>query len=196
MESTNLIPQLEEDIPKIHEAGGTAYDDAQKKMNPKEIPWANTGAEYIMESTGVFTDKDKVVAHLKVINDIFGIVKGLMTTAHSITIRKVLPALNGKLTRMTFRVPTDDISVVDLTFDLIISVMVIREESEGKLKRILGYTKDDVVSTDFVGDNSIFDAKVGIALNKNFVKLVAWYDNEWDYSSRVIDLVIHMSSVK
>ncbi|CAK9162752.1 unnamed protein product, partial [Ilex paraguariensis] len=120
-----------------HESGGAAYDDAQKKMNPEEIPWANTRAEYIVESTGVFTDKGKTATHLKYV-----------------------------------------------------SVL--------QLKGILGDTEDDVVSTDFVGDNrsNIFDAKARIALNKNFVKLVAWYDNEWGYSSRVIDLVVHMSSVK
>ncbi|MGF2531798.1 type I glyceraldehyde-3-phosphate dehydrogenase, partial [Ralstonia pseudosolanacearum] len=116
---------------------------------------------------------------------------------------KVLPSLNGKLTGMSFRVPTVDVSVVDLTvrlekkatYDQIKAA--IKEESEGKMKGILGYTEDDVVSTDFIGDNrsSIFDAKAGIALNDNFVKLVSWYDNEWGYSSRVIDLIVHMASV-
>ncbi|KAK2971361.1 hypothetical protein RJ640_030327 [Escallonia rubra] len=251
--------------------------------NPEEIPWAKTGAEYIVESTGVFTDKDKAAAHLKggakkviisapskdapmfvvgvnekeykpeldivsnascttnclaplakvpslvllldshVINDRFGIVEGLMTTVHSITatqktvdgpsskdwrggraasfniipsstgaakaVGKVLPALNGKLTGMAFRVPTVDVSVVDLTVRLEKAASyadikaAIKEESEGKLKGILGYTEDDVVSTDFIGDcrSSIFDAKAGIALNDNFVKLVSWYDNEWGY---------------
>ncbi|MQL41222.1 type I glyceraldehyde-3-phosphate dehydrogenase [Escherichia coli] len=252
--------------------------------NPEEIPWAESGADVIVESTGVFTDKDKAAAHLKggakkviisapskdapmfvvgvneheykpelniisnascttnclaplakVINDRFGIVEGLMTTVHSITatqktvdgpsskdwrggraasfniipsstgaakaVGKVLPALNGKLTGMAFRVPTVDVSVVDLTvrlekaatYDQIKSA--IKEESEGKLKGILGYTEDDVVSTDFVGDNrsSIFDAKAGIALNDKFVKLVAWYDNEWGYSTRVVDLIVHIA---
>ncbi|KAH1246106.1 Glyceraldehyde-3-phosphate dehydrogenase [Glycine max] len=241
--------------------------------NPEEIPWGSTGADIIVESTGVFTDKDKAAAHLKggakkviisapskdapmfvvgvneheykpeldiisnascttnclaplakVINDRFGIVEGLMTTVHSITatqktvdgpsakdwrggraasfniipsstgaakaVGKVLPALNGKLTGMAFRVPTVDVSVVDLTVRLEKEASydeiknAIKEESEGKLKGILGYTEDDVVSTDFIGDSrsSIFDAKAGIALNKNFVKLVSWYDNEWGYS--------------
>ncbi|KAK6931879.1 Glyceraldehyde 3-phosphate dehydrogenase, NAD(P) binding domain [Dillenia turbinata] len=212
--------------------------------NPEEIPWGETGAEFVVESTGVFTDKEKAAAHLKggakkvvisapskdapmfvvgvneqeykpeldivsnascttnclaplakVINDNFGIVEGLMTTVHSITatqktvdgpsrkdwrggraasfniipsstgaakaVGKVLPALNGK------------------------------EASETTLKGILGYVEEDLVSTDFVGDNrsSIFDAKAGIALNEKYVKLVAWYDNEWGYSSRVIDLI-------
>ncbi|KAG7015964.1 Glyceraldehyde-3-phosphate dehydrogenase 2, cytosolic [Cucurbita argyrosperma subsp. argyrosperma] len=281
--------------------------------NPDEIPWGEAGAEYVVESTGVFTDKDKAAAHLKggakkviisapskdapmfvvgvnekeykadlnivsnascttnclaplakVINDRFGILEGLMTTVHSITgmyypppniltkcavssaiayrftyaatqktvdgpsmkdwrggraasfniipsstgaakaVGKVLPALNGKLTGMAFRVPTVDVSVVDLTVRLEKKATyedikaAIKEESEGKLKGILGYTEDDVVSTDFVGDSrsSIFDAKAGIALNDNFVKLVTWYDNEWGYSSRVIDLIRHISSVQ
>ncbi|CAJ2668007.1 unnamed protein product [Trifolium pratense] len=250
--------------------------------NPEEIPWGEVGADYVVESTGVFTDKDKAAAHLKkvvisapskdapmfvvgvnekeytsdlnivsnascttnclaplakVINDRFGIVEGLMTTVHAITatqktvdgpsskdwrggraasfniipsstgaakaVGKVLPVLNGKLTGMSFRVPTVDVSVVDLTvrlekkatYDQIKAA--IKEESEGKLKGILGYTEDDVVSTDFVGDSrsSIFDAKAGIALNENFVKLVSWYDNEWGYSTRVVDLIVHIANV-
>ncbi|XP_038893838.1 glyceraldehyde-3-phosphate dehydrogenase 2, cytosolic-like [Benincasa hispida] len=254
--------------------------------NPEEIPWGETGAEYIVESTGVFTDKDKAAAHLKggakkviisapskdapmfvvgvnekeykpdldvisnascttnclaplakVIHDRFGIVEGLMTTVHSMTatqktvdgpsskdwrggraasfniipsstgaakaVGKVLPALNGKLTGMAFRVPTVDVSVVDLTVRLEKPASyddikaAIKEESEGKLKGILGYTEDEVVSTDFLGDNrsSIFDAKAGIALNENYVKLVSWYDNELGYSTRVIDLIVHVASV-
>ncbi|XP_057791714.1 glyceraldehyde-3-phosphate dehydrogenase, cytosolic [Salvia miltiorrhiza] len=254
--------------------------------NPEEIPWGEAGAEYVVESTGVFTDQDKAAAHLKggakkvvisapskdapmfvvgvnekeykkdinivsnascttnclaplakVINDRFGIVEGLMTTVHSITatqktvdgpsmkdwrggraasfniipsstgaakaVGKVLPALNGKLTGMAFRVPTVDVSVVDLTARLAKAASydeikaAIKEESETNLKGILGYTEDDVVSTDFVGDSrsSIFDAKAGIALNGNFVKVVSWYDNEWGYSNRVIDLIRHMASV-
>lgn len=254
--------------------------------NPEEIPWGEAGADFVVESTGVFTDKDKAAAHLKggakkvvisapskdapmfvvgvnekeykpeldivsnascttnclaplakVINDRFGIVEGLMTTVHAITatqktvdgpsnkdwrggraasfniipsstgaakaVGKVLPALNGKLTGMSFRVPTVDVSVVDLTVRLEKPATyqqikaAIKEESEGKLKGILGYTEDDVVSTDFVGDSrsSIFDAKAGISLNDNFVKLVSWYDNEWGYSSRVIDLIVHIASV-
>ncbi|XP_052187686.1 glyceraldehyde-3-phosphate dehydrogenase GAPC1, cytosolic-like [Diospyros lotus] len=254
--------------------------------NPEEIPWAETGAEYIVESTGVFTDKEKAAAHLKggakkviisapskdapmfvmgvndkdykpnldivsnascttnclaplakVIHDRFGIVEGLMTTVHATTatqktvdgpsnkdwrggraasvniipsstgaakaVGKVLPSLNGKLTGMSFRVPVVDVSVVDLTVRLEKAATyqeiknVIKEESEGKLKGILGYTEDDVVSTDFIGDSrsSIFDAKAGIALNDKFMKLVAWYDNEWGYSSRCVDLIVHMHSV-
>ncbi|QHO57354.1 Glyceraldehyde-3-phosphate dehydrogenase GAPC2, cytosolic [Arachis hypogaea] len=227
--------------------------------NPEEIPWGSAGADIIVESTGVFTDKDKAAAHLKggakkviisapskdapmfvvgvneheykpeldiisnascttnclaplakVINDRFGIVEGLMTTVHSIipsstgaakAVGKVLPSLNGKLTGMAFRVPTVDVSVVDLTVRLEKPAtydeikQAIKEESEGKLKGILGYTEDDVVSTDFVGDSrsSIFDAKAGIALSKNFVKIVSWYDNEWGYSTRVVDLIVHIA---
>ncbi|CAK9154636.1 unnamed protein product [Ilex paraguariensis] len=251
---TSSLKNIQNEIAK------SKLDAVEARKLEQEIPWANTGAEYIMESTGVFTDKDKVVAHLKnyttkfevsyttmqVINDRFGIVEGLMTTVQSITatqktinrpsskdwrggkaasfniipsstraakaVGKVLPALNGKLTGMAFHVPTVDVSVVDLTvrlekeasYDEIkaaikhgMDALVIREESEGKLKGILGYTEDDIVSTDFVGDNrsNIFDAKAGIALNKNFVELVAWYNNEWGYSSRVVDLVVHMSSI-
>ncbi|KAE8734527.1 Glyceraldehyde-3-phosphate dehydrogenase, cytosolic [Hibiscus syriacus] len=229
--------------------------------NPEEIPWGETGAEYVVESTGVFTDKDKAAAHLKggakkvvisaptalpiallrwlrqVIHDKFGIVEGLMTTVHSITatqktvdgpsmkdwrggraasfniipsstgaakaVGKVLPSLNGKLTGMAFRVPTVDVSVVDLTVRLEKAApyedikSAIKTESESNMKGILGYVDEDLVSTDFVGDSrsSIFDAKAGIALSDNFVKLVAWYDNEWGYSSRVIDLIRHMASV-
>ncbi|XP_020415386.1 glyceraldehyde-3-phosphate dehydrogenase GAPC2, cytosolic isoform X2 [Prunus persica] len=226
---------------------------------PEGIPWGKAGAEFVVESTGVFTDKEKASLHLKggakkvvisapskdapmfvvgVVHDKFGIVEGLMTTVHSITatqktvdgpsmkdwrggraaatniipsstgaakaVGKVLPALNGKLTGMAFRVPTVDVSVVDLTVRLEKKATydeikdAIKKESEGSMKGILGYTDEDVVSTDFVGDNrsSIFDAKAGIALNDNFVKLVSWYDNEWGYSSRVIDLICHIASVK
>ncbi|KAJ4772371.1 Glyceraldehyde-3-phosphate dehydrogenase [Rhynchospora pubera] len=254
--------------------------------NPEEIPWGQAGAEYVVESTGVFTDKDKAAAHLKggakkviisapskdapmfvvgvneteyksdinivsnascttnclaplakVVNDKFGIIEGLMTTVHSITatqktvdgpsskdwrggraasfniipsstgaakaVGKVLPALNGKLTGMAFRVPTVDVSVVDLTVRLEKAATydeikaALKAEAEGSLKGILGFVDEDLVSSDFVGDSrsSIFDAKAGIALNGNFVKLVSWYDNEWGYSNRVVDLVRHMHKV-
>lgn len=109
----------------------------------------------------------------------------------------VLPELKGKLTGMSMRVPTADVSVVDLTVRLEKGASyeeikeVMKEASEGELKGILGYTEDDVVSSDFIGDarTSIFDAKAGISLNDNFVKVVAWYDNEWGYSNKIIDLV-------
>eukprot|EP00475_Leptophrys_vorax_P027222 TRINITY_DN387_c0_g1_i3.p1 TRINITY_DN387_c0_g1~~TRINITY_DN387_c0_g1_i3.p1 ORF type:complete len:337 (+),score=66.56 TRINITY_DN387_c0_g1_i3:62-1072(+) len=256
------------------------------KRDPTEIPWAEAGADYVVESTGVFTDKDKAAAHLKggakrvvisapskdapmyvvgvnhteytadqniisnascttnclaplakVINDKFGIAEGLMTTVHAVTatqktvdgpsnkdwrggrgagfniipsstgaakaVGKVLPVLNGKLTGMAFRVPTADVSVVDLTVKLEKSATydeikaAIKAESEGALKGILGYVDEDLVSADFIGDDrsSIFDAKAGIALNGNFVKLVSWYDNEWGYSNRVVDLIVSTSKV-
>ncbi|KAG2626160.1 hypothetical protein PVAP13_3KG325100 [Panicum virgatum] len=143
--------------------------------NPEEIPWGEAGADYVVESTGVFTDKDKAVG-------------------------KVLPELNGKLTGMSFRVPTVDVSVVDLTVRLEKAASyedikkAIKAASEGPLKGIMGYTEADLVSTDFTGDSrsSIFDAKAGIALNEHFVKLVSWYDNEWGYSNRVVDLIRHI----
>jgi len=257
-----------------------------QKKDPSEIPWAETGAYYIVESTGVFTTTEKAKAHLKggakkvvisapsadapmyvmgvnektyksdvevisnascttnclaplakVVNDNFGIVEGLMTTIHSYTatqktvdgpsskdwrggrtaaqniipsstgaakaVGKVIPELNGKLTGMSMRVPTSNVSVVDLTarlekgatYDEIKAVM--KKAAEGELKGILSYTEDDVVSTDLNGDthSSIFDAKAGISLNKNFVKLVAWYDNEWGYSRRVLDLLAYIAKI-
>ncbi|MDR0854931.1 MAG: type I glyceraldehyde-3-phosphate dehydrogenase [Christensenellaceae bacterium] len=173
----------------------------------------------------------------KVINDKFGMVKGLMTTVHSTTatqktvdgpskkdwrggraasgniipsstgaakaVGKVIPELNKKLTGMSFRVPTLDVSVVDLTcvlekpatYDEIKAA--VKEASETYLKGVLGYTEDDVVSSDFITDprTSIFDAKAGIALDNTFVKLVSWYDNEWGYSNKVVDLIAHMAGV-
>lgn len=255
-------------------------------MDPKDIPWSSCGAEYIIESTGVFTDVAKASAHFaggakkviisapsgdapmfvmgvnddkytkdmtvvsnascttnclaplaKVVHDNFGIVEGLMTTVHSITatqktcdgpskkdwrggraaahniipsstgaakaVGKVIPELNGKLTGMSFRVPTIDVSVVDLTcrlekpatYEEICAAM--KAASVGPLKGIMDYTEDAVVSTDFIHDphTCIFDAEAGIALNKNFVKLVAWYDNEWGYSNKLCDLIVHMGKV-
>jgi glyceraldehyde 3-phosphate dehydrogenase len=124
------------------------------------------------------------------------------STGAAKAVGKVIPSLNGKLTGMAFRVPTNDVSVVDLVvrlekpakYEEIKAAM--RAASEGEMKGILGYTEDEVVSTDFVGDphSSIFDAKAGISLNDNFVKLVSWYDNEWGYSKRVVDLISFMAS--
>ncbi|XP_024174154.1 glyceraldehyde-3-phosphate dehydrogenase, cytosolic, partial [Rosa chinensis] len=124
------------------------------------------------------------------------------TTGAAKAVGKALPDLDGKLTRMSFRVPSLDVSVVDLTVRLEKPATyeeikaAIKEESEGNLKGILGYTEDDVVSTDFEHDSrsSIFDAKAGIALNDNFHKLVAWYDNEWGYSTRIVDLMTYIAS--
>lgn len=123
------------------------------------------------------------------------------TTGAAKAVTKVIPALEGKLTGMSFRVPTPDVSVVDLTARLEKPasyqdiVNAIKEASQGELKGILSWTDDEVVSTDFVGDShsSIFDVKAGISLNNNFVKLIAWYDNEWGYSNRVVDLLIHVA---
>ena len=176
---------------------------------------------------------------VKVLQDNYGIVEGLMTTVHSLTANQltvdgpskggkdwragraasinlipsttgaakavglVLPETKGKLTGMSIRVPTVDVSVVDLTvklakpakYDDIKKAM--KAASEGELKGFLAYTEDDVVSSDFIHDphSSIFDSKAGIGLNDTFVKLVAWYDNEWGYSNRVIDLIGHMAKV-
>src|SRR5712671_1040317 len=244
--------------------------------NPAELPWGKSGADYVVESTGLFTDyagaenhlkagakrvilsaptKDpekvptllvgvnekkfdpanhKVVSNAscttnclapvaKVINDHFGLAEGLMTTIHATTatqptvdgpskkdwrggrgasqniipsstgaakaVALVLPELKGKLTGMAFRVPVPDVSVVDLTFKTQKSTSykdicaAMKTASEGSLEGILGYTEEEVVSTDFTGDprSSIFDAGAGIELNSNFFKVVSWYDNEWGY---------------
>ncbi|KAG2576439.1 hypothetical protein PVAP13_6NG019600 [Panicum virgatum] len=223
--------------------------------NPEEIPWGEAGADYVVESTGVFTDKEKAAAHLKggakkvVIsapskdapmfvvgvnedkyNSDINIVSNASCTTNCLAplakdwrggraasfniipsstgaakaVGKVLPELNGKLTGMSFRVPTVDVSVVDLTVRIEKAASyedikkAIKAASEGPLKGIMGYTEEDLVSTDFTGDSrsSIFDAKAGIALNEHFVKLVSWYDNEWGYSNRVVDLIRHMAKTQ
>ncbi|MEG1543910.1 MAG: type I glyceraldehyde-3-phosphate dehydrogenase, partial [Tannerellaceae bacterium] len=125
------------------------------------------------------------------------------STGAAKAVGKVIPELNGKLTGMAFRVPTLDVSVVDLTVRLEKAATydeikaAIKNASENEMKGILGYTEDAVVSTDFTGDarTSIFDAEAGIALNGNFVKLVSWYDNEWGYSNKVVELIQHMATV-
>ena len=173
---------------------------------------------------------------VKVLNDNFGIIEGLMTTVHSITatqktvdgpsskdwrggraassniipsstgaakaVGKVIPEMNGKLTGMSFRVPTVNVSAVDLTcrlekactYDEIKAAM--KKASEGELKDILAYTEDKVVSSDFITDphTSIFDADAGIQLNSNFVKIVAWYDNEWGYSNKILDMIAYTAT--
>lgn len=123
------------------------------------------------------------------------------STGAAKAVGRVIPELNGKLTGMAFRVPTPDVSVVDLTvrlekpasYEEICKAM--KQASEGEMKGVLGYTEDDVVSTDFLGETntSVFDAKAGIALNDNFVKLIAWYDNEVGYSNKVLDLISYIS---
>jgi glyceraldehyde 3-phosphate dehydrogenase len=126
------------------------------------------------------------------------------STGAAKAVTKVIPELKGKLTGMAFRVPTMNVSVVDLTcrlekatdYEAIKAAM--KKASENELKGILGYTEDEVVSSDFNGDarTSIFDAKAGIMLNSNFVKIVAWYDNEWGYSCKLLDMIAYMNTVK
>src|SRR5215213_10942535 len=256
--------------------------------NPAELPWGKNKADYVVESTGLFTDyagaenhlkagakrvilsaptkdpekvptllvgvnekkfdpaKDKIVSNAScttnclapiayVINKEFGLTEGLMTTVHAMTATQptvdgpskkdwrggrgapqniipastgaakaaalVLPQLKGKLTGMAFRVPTPDVSVVDLTFKTAKATSykeicaAMKAAAEGELEGILGYTEEEVVSSDFLGDprSSIFDAGAGIELNSTFFKVVAWYDNEWGYSNRVIDLMLAMA---
>src|SRR3984957_20411350 len=258
--------------------------------NPAEIPWKDLGVQYVIESTGLFTDyagaeshlkagasrvvitapskdpekiptflmgvnqnkfdpaKDKIVSNAscttnclapiaKVINENFGLAEGLMTTVHATTatqltvdgpskggkdwrggrgaaqniipsstgaakaVTLVMPELKGKLTGMAFRVPTPDVSVVDLTFKTAKATSykeicaAMKAASAGELKGILGHTEDEVVSSDFLHDprSSIFDAGSGMELNSRFFKVVAWYDNEWGYSNRVIDLLLSMA---
>ncbi len=257
------------------------------EREPKNIPWGKVGADYVIESTGLFLTREKAQGHLdagakhvvmsapskddtpmfvmgvnqdkytsdmkfvsnascttnclapvaKVLHDNFGIEDGLMTTVHSVTatqktvdgpsmkdwrggraatgniipsstgaakaVGKVIPELSGKLTGMSLRVPTLDVSVVDLTVNLKKKAtyeeicQAMKAASEGELKGILGYTDEDVVSSDFLGDarTSIFDAKAGIALTDTFVKVVAWYDNEMGYSNKLLELIRHMSRV-
>jgi glyceraldehyde 3-phosphate dehydrogenase len=266
--------------------GKTIRVTAQR--NPADINWGAVGADYVVESTGLFLEKAKAQGHIdggakkvilsapskddtpmfvmgvnhksytndmtfvsnascttnclapiaKVLNDNFGILEGLMTTVHATTatqktvdspsgkdwrggrgaaqniipsstgaakaVGKVIPELNGKLTGMAFRVPTPDVSVVDLTVRLkketsyaeICAAM--KAASEGELKGVLGYTEDEVVSNDFIGDSrtSIFDAKAGIQLSPTFVKVIAWYDNEMGYSTKLVELIEYMDSVK
>merc|ERR1712059_142074 len=266
---------------EVKEDGKFLYVNGKKitvfnERDPKDIKWGEAGAEYVVESTGVFTTTDKALLHksggakkviisapsadapmfvmgvnhekydpslevvsnascttnclaplAKVINDNYGIIEGLMTTVHATTatqktvdgpsgkdwrggrgaaqniipsstgaakaVGKVIPELNGKLTGMAFRVPTPDVSVVDLTCRLKTGASMdeikkaIKDASETKMKGVLGYTEDAVVSCDFNADSrsSIFDANACIQLNNNFVKLVSWYDNEFGYSNRV-----------
>ncbi|MDR0694437.1 MAG: type I glyceraldehyde-3-phosphate dehydrogenase [Prevotellaceae bacterium] len=256
------------------------------EKDPANLKWNEVGAEYVVESTGLFLTKEKAEAHIKagakrvvmsapskddtpmfvcgvnhktykgeaivsnascttnclaplakVIHDNFTIIEGLMTTVHATTatqktvdgpsakdwrggraaagniipsstgaakaVGKVIPELNGKLTGMSLRVPTLDVSVVDLTCRIEKAATyeeiktAVKKAADGELKGILGYTEDEVVSSDFIHEprTSVFDAKAGIALNANFVKLVAWYDNEWGYSNKVLELIAHMATV-
>ena len=257
------------------------------EMDPSKIQWGSVGADYVIESTGVFTSTEAASKHMaggakkvvisapsgdapmfvvgvnqekyensmdvvsnascttnclaplaKIINDEFGIKEGLMTTVHAVTatqqtvdgpsqkdwrggraacyniipsstgaakaVGKVIPELNGKLTGMSFRVPTANVSVVDLTArldkgaDYETICAAIKAASEGPMEGVLAYHEDDIVSSDFISDphSSIFDKKAGIALTDDFVKLVSWYDNECGYSNRVLDLITHMENQK
>ncbi|MDR2918495.1 MAG: type I glyceraldehyde-3-phosphate dehydrogenase [Tannerella sp.] len=257
------------------------------EKNPEDLKWGEIGAEYIVESTGIFLTKEKAQAHInagakrvvmsgppkddtpmfvigvnektykgevfvsnascttncvaplvKVIHEKFGVTDALMTSIHATTasqktvdgpsmkdwrggraasgniipsstgaakaVGKVIPELAGKITGMSFRVPVLDVSVVDLTCNLAKPASydeickVVKAASENELKGILGYTEDDVVSSDFIGETrtSVFDVKAGIALTSTFVKLVSWYDNEYAFSNKMVDLIIHMDTVK
>merc|ERR1719214_45333 len=257
--------------------------------DPTEIPWKDTGVEYVCESTGAFTTTEGCMKHIdggakkvvisapakdadtptivvgvnqdeydpakmnvvsnascttnglapivKVINDKFGIKQGLMTTVHATTasqltvdgsmkgkdwragraaavniipsstgaakaVAKCYPVMKGKLTGMAFRVPTVDVSVVDLTCELETPTTYedikaeVKRASQEEGKGVVGYTEDQVVSSDFVGEtcSTVFDAEAGIMLTPTFVKLVSWYDNEWGYSTRLVDLVGTMAA--
>jgi glyceraldehyde 3-phosphate dehydrogenase len=261
------------------------------ERDPANLPWGKVGADYVVESTGLFTDYDSANKHLtagakrvlisaptktpdtvptlvmgvnhkkfnpatdkivsnascttnclapvaKVLHENFGIAEGLMTTVHAVTatqptqdgpskkdlrggraagfniipastgaakaVALAMPELKGRLTGMAFRIPTANVSVVDLTvrtekattYKDICAKM--KEASQGSLKGILSYTEDPVVSTDFIHDpaSSTFDADAGIELNSNFFKVVSWYDNEWGYSNRVIDMMLHMAKAE
>lgn len=258
------------------------------EKNPANLKWGEIGAEYVVESTGLFLTKESAKGHIdagakkvimsapskddtpmfvmgvnntsykndmtfvsnascttnclapiaKVLHDNFGIVDGLMTTVHATTatqktvdapsakdwrggrgasqniipsstgaakaVGKVIPELNGKLTGMAFRVPTPNVSVVDLTVNLAKGASyeeicaVMKKTSETTMKGVLGYTEDAVVSNDFIGETrtSVFDATAGIALTDTFVKVIAWYDNEIGYSAKVVELIQYMDSVK
>ncbi|MBI9035216.1 MAG: type I glyceraldehyde-3-phosphate dehydrogenase [Bacteroidales bacterium] len=257
------------------------------ERNPADLKWDQVGADYVVESTGLFLTKESAKGHIeagakkvimsapskddtpmfvmgvnqdkynkdmqfvsnascttnclapiaKVLHDNFGILEGLMTTVHATTatqktvdgpsmkdwrggrgagqniipsstgaakaVGKVIPELNGKLTGMAFRVPTPDVSVVDLTVRLEKGAsykeicQAMKQASEGAMAGVLAYTEDAVVSNDFVGETctSIFDAGAGISLNDNFVKVVSWYDNEMGYSAKVVELIKHMHIV-
>lgn len=257
------------------------------EKNPEDLKWGEIGAEYIVESTGIFLTKEKAQAHInagarrvvmsgppkddtpmfvmgvnekkykketivsnascttncvaplvKVIHEKFGVTDALMTSIHATTasqktvdgpsmkdwrggraasgniipsstgaakaVGKVIPELSGKITGMSFRVPVLDVSVVDLTCNLATPAsyeeicQAVKEASEGDLKGILGYTEDDVVSSDFIGETrtSVFDAKAGISLTPTFVKLVSWYDNEYAFSNKLVDLIVYMDTAE
>jgi glyceraldehyde 3-phosphate dehydrogenase len=259
------------------------------ERDPSKLPWKDMGVQYVLESTGIFTDYDGAMKHVeagarrvlisapvktsgenapticykvnhdaydpakhqvvsnascttnclapvaKVINDNFGLEEGLMSTIHAVTatqptqdgpskkdwrggrnaylniipastgaakaVTLCIPALKGKLTGMSFRVPTADVSVVDLTFKTAKATSLadinaaMRAAAEGPMRGVLGYTEEEVVSSDFIGDHhsAIYDAKAAIELNPNFFKVVAWYDNEAGYAARCLDMLTFMA---
>lgn len=255
------------------------------ERNPENIAWDKVEVDYVIESTGFFTAKEKASLHLKggakkvvisapssdapmfvmgvnhtdlkktdtvfsnascttnclaplakILNDNFQIEEGLVTTVHAVTssqktvdgplskwrrgrsalnniiptstgaataVTKIMPELKGKLLAMAVRVPTADVSLVDLTVRLKKQTSyeeicnVIKQYSEGEMKGIMGYTEDEVVSQDFVSEprTSVFDAKAGLALNSNFFKLISWYDNEFGYATKIVDLVEYSASL-
>ena len=270
------------------ETSFTVNGKATKTMaerDPAKLPWKDLGVDYVLESTGLFTEFEKAQLHVqagarrviisaptksdaaqvptlvmgvnhenfdagkhtvvsnascttnclapvaKVINDMFGLEEGLMTTVHAVTatqptqdgpskkdwrggrnayqniipastgaakaVALAIPAMKGRLTGMSFRVPTADVSCVDLTFKTAKDTSLadinaaMKTASEGSMKGVLGYTEDEVVSSDFIGDrrSSIFDSKAGIELNKRFFKIVSWYDNEAGYAARCVDMI-------
>ena len=278
---------------EVRAEGDTLHVDGQKikclsEKDPASLPWKDLGADYVVESTGLFTQHDTAIKHVdgggakrvvisaptktpdqvktlvygvnhndfdanndrvisnascttnclapitKVVQDNFGIAEALMTTVHAVTstqptqdgpskkdwrggrnayqniipastgaakaVGLVIPEVQGKLTGMAFRVPTADVSVVDLTvrtekattYDDISAAM--KKASEGEMKGVLGYTEEAVVSSDFIGStySSIYDAGAGIGLSDTFFKLVSWYDNEFGFSSRMVDMLAHM----
>uniref|UniRef100_UPI00266BB2E9 type I glyceraldehyde-3-phosphate dehydrogenase n=1 Tax=uncultured Alistipes sp. TaxID=538949 RepID=UPI00266BB2E9 len=217
VESTGLF--LTEEKAQAHLAAGAKYvvmSAPSKDATPMFVCGVNTdtyAGQKIVSNASCTTNCLAPIA--KVLNDKFGITDGLMTTVHSTTATQktvdgpslkdwrggraasgnIIPSLNGKLTGMSMRVPTLDVSVVDLTvnlakpakYDEICAAM--KEAAEGELKGILGYTEEAVVSSDFLGDprTSIFDKAAGIALTDTFVNVVSWYDNEWGYSNKVLD---------
>lgn len=268
---------------------GYATTRTMAERDPTQLPWKDLGVQYVLESTGIFTDYEGAMKHVqagarrvlisapvkssgenapticykvnhdvydpakhqvvsnascttnclapvaKVINDNFGLDEGLMTTIHAVTatqptqdgpsrkdwrggrnayqniipastgaakaVALCIPALKGRLTGMSFRVPTADVSAVDLTFKTAKATSLseinaaMKAASEGPMHGVLGYTDEEVVSSDFIGDHrsSIYDSKAGIELNKNFFKVVSWYDNEAGYAARCLDMLRFMA---
>jgi glyceraldehyde 3-phosphate dehydrogenase len=246
VESTGLFTDLEGASNHLKAGAKRVVISAPTKAKDEEVPTLVMGVNHkkydpskhkVVSNASCTTNCLAPVAY--VIDKVFGLSEGLMTTVHAMTatqptvdgpgkkndwrggrgagqniipsstgaakaVALALPQLKGKLTGMAFRGPTPDVSVVDLTFKTTKATSykeicaAMKEASEGELKGILGYTEEEVVSTDFLHDarSSIFDAGAGIELNANFFKCVSWYDNEWGYSNRVIDLMLHMAKAE